>query len=130
MQIQTSIDPRSRVPTHTISGWLNANRVRRTIAKLIENPDYLADRNSLWDLRQAEGLSGPEDIWPLVEMIRRDELRCGRGVIAFLLIPELFFAAGEQHERTYPNGRERARLFDDPQQAAEWLDNHEHIRDT
>ena len=128
MQIRTSIDPHSRVPTHAVTGWLTANRVRRTVARLVEDPDYLPDRNSLWDLREAEGLSGPEDVWGLVEMIRRDELGTGRGVTAFLLKPELFFAAGEPTERTYPVGRERARVFDDLRSAAEWLDNHEHTR--
>jgi len=129
MQISTSIDPHTRVPTHIVTGWLTANRVRRTIVRLVENPDYLPDRNSLWDLREAEGLSGREDIWPLVEMIRRDEMRTGRGITAFLLKPELFFAVGEPRERTYPAGRERTRLFDDTKTATEWLDNHEHVRD-
>ena len=129
MQIQTSIDPHSRIPTHTVTGWLTANRVRRTIARLVERPEYLPDRNSLWDLRETEGLSGPEDVWPLVEMVRRDELTIGRGVIAFLLQPELFVALGEPKERTYPTGRERTAVFDDQRLAAEWLDNHEHVRD-
>lgn len=128
MLIRTSIDPNSRVPTHTVTGALTANRVRRTIASLGEDPDYLPDCNSLWDLREAEGLTGREDIWPLVEMIRRDELRNGRGVIAFLLKPELYFALGEPRERTYPTGRERTAVFDDPVRAVEWLDNHEHAR--
>lgn len=130
MQIQTSIDPRSRVPTHTVTGWVTANRVRRTIARLVEHPEYAPDCNSLWDLREAEGLSGPEDVWQLVEMILRDELRTGRGVAAFLLKQELFHGIGEPRERTYPVGRERARVFDDLQQAGEWLDNHEHARNS
>jgi len=94
MQIRTSIDPHSRVPTHIVNGWLTASRVRRAIANLIEDPDYRPDCNSLWDLREAEGLTGREDVWPLIEMIRRDELRTGRGVVAFLLKPELLVALG------------------------------------
>ena len=130
MQIQTSIDPHSRVPTHAVTGWVTANRVRRTIARLVEHPEYAPDCNSLWDLRHAEGLSGPEDVWPLVEMILRDELRTGSGVTAFLLQPELFFAVGEPDERTYAGARERARVFSDPIRAGEWLDNHEHARNS
>ena len=129
MLIRTTIDPHSRIPTHTVAGALTANRVRRAIAGLIEAPEYQPDCNSLWDLREAEGLTGREDVWPLIEMIRRDELRTGRGVVAFLLKHELLVALGEPRERTYPSGRERAAVFDDPAQAAEWLENHEHRRE-
>ncbi len=129
MQIRTSIDPHSRVPTHTVTGALTVNQVRRAMTKLVEHPEYRRDCSSLWDLRQTEGLTGPEDVWPLVEMIRREEMPTGRGIIAFVLRSELFFAMGEPWERTWDTGRERVRLFGDFRQATEWLEDHEHCRD-
>ena len=129
MQIRTTIDSHSRVPTHTVAGALTVNRVRRAVTKLVEHPEYRRDRSSLWDLRQTEGLTGPEDIWPLAEMIRSEEMRIGRGIIAFVLKSELFFAMGEPWERTWDAGRERARVFGDLRHATEWLEDHEHRRD-
>lgn len=130
MRITTSINPDSRIPTHGVIGELTVELVRRAIRKLIEHPEFKGDRNSLWDMRRAEGLTGPEDVWARVEMVLREEGEAGRGITAFLLQPELFFSVGEPRERIYQGVRQRARVFDDPHKAAEWLENHEHRRDS
>lgn len=86
MAIQTRIDPQTGFRTHTVTGDISIDEVRRTLEETYAHPDFRAEADAIWDLTDATGELATEEIRHLADFVGKLAGGSSAGKVA-LLVP-------------------------------------------
>lgn len=135
MSFVTEIDSQQGLVTHTITGELRIEDVRKATVNLFTNPEFRPDMAILVDLRDGTATTlGPADIKELVDMTRAMDEKRGSGRSAILAERDSNFGIGRLIQALLSSTGRKIGVFHEMDEALDWLfmrsdrDHSEHLQ--
>jgi hypothetical protein len=122
MSIQTRIDPETGFRTHTVTGEIRMDDVRRTLEETYAHPDFRAEAGAIWDLRDATAKLATEEVRHLADFVGKLAGGAAAGKVALLVPSDLESGTARMYESILGGQSSKPiMLFRDTLEAERWL---------
>jgi len=124
MNIETTIDNKSKIRIHTLSGAFEFDALYSTLEDIYDDPEFDPDLNSVWDLTKLAGLQllEPDQLKQLVAFVYKERTRYGAIKTALVVSKKIDFGIARVYELSMKsNSNNEVMVFRDVDKAMEWI---------
>jgi hypothetical protein len=124
MQIETTINHKSKIRIHTLSGAFEFDVLFSTLEDIYMDPEFDPELNSIWDMTALAGLQliTPEELKKLVAYVSKERSQYGALKTALVVSKKIDFGIARVYELSMKSdSNNEVMVFKDRAKAEEWI---------
>jgi len=124
MTIETTIDSKTKIRTHTCTGFFEFEALYSALEDIYDDPEFDPDLNSIWDLTNLGGvqLITPDQLKELVAFVSKERSQYGSIKTALVVSKKIDFGIAHVYELSMKSeSNNEVMVFMDIKKAIDWM---------
>jgi hypothetical protein len=124
MNIETTIDNKSKIRIHTVSGAFEFDALYSGLEDIYDDPEFDPELNSVWDFTKLAGLQllEPDQLKQVVAFVYKERSQYSAIKTALVVSKKIDFSIARVYELSMKsNSNNEVMVFKDLDRAIEWV---------